>query len=75
MGILIFWCSYKEFVGYFIVNICVISVFVGIMSEVVPVTPAEEKLYESIDFDPEDYRKDIGTKKLVHHNDKVRKNS
>ena len=45
------------------------------MSEVVPVTPAEEKLYESIDFDPEDYRKDIGTKKLVHHNDKVRKNS
>ena len=41
------------------------------MDEVVPVTAEEEKLYESIDFDVEDYRNDVGTAKLVHNKDKV----
>ncbi|GIY26900.1 cytosolic non-specific dipeptidase [Caerostris extrusa] len=37
----------------------------GIMNDVLPITPEEEKLYENIDFDPEEYRKDIGCDKLV----------
>ncbi|KFM80630.1 Cytosolic non-specific dipeptidase, partial [Stegodyphus mimosarum] len=37
----------------------------GIMDDVAPVTPEEEKLYESIDFNPEEFRCDIGCKKLV----------
>ncbi|ESP04108.1 hypothetical protein LOTGIDRAFT_224093 [Lottia gigantea] len=31
-----------------------------------PVTDEEKQLYGPIDFDPEDYRKDIGAKKLIH---------
>lgn len=41
------------------------------MNEVVPVTPEEEALYKDIDFDVEDYRKDLAHERLVHHNDKV----
>ena len=45
--------------------------FSGIMDHVLPVTPEEEALYKDIDFDVEDYRKDLGAKRLVDHNDKV----
>ncbi|XP_037777790.1 LOW QUALITY PROTEIN: cytosolic non-specific dipeptidase-like [Penaeus monodon] len=44
----------------------------GIMNEVVPVTPEEEALYKDIDFDVEDYRKDLRHERLVHHNDKTK---
>ncbi|XP_027225004.1 cytosolic non-specific dipeptidase isoform X3 [Penaeus vannamei] len=44
----------------------------GIMNEVAPVTPEEEALYKDIDFDVEDYRKDLGHERLVHHNDKTK---
>ncbi|KAL7635432.1 UNVERIFIED_CONTAM: hypothetical protein RMT77_014501 [Armadillidium vulgare] len=44
----------------------------GIMDDVVKVTSEEEKLYEKIDFDVEEYRKDIGAPKLVHENDKTK---
>ena len=43
----------------------------GIQNDVEPLTPAEEALYDSIEFDPEDFRKDLGTKKLIHPNNKV----
>lgn len=49
----------------------VLYAFPGIMNEVAPVTPEEEALYKDIDFDVEDYRKDLGHERLVHHNDKV----
>ncbi|KAF6019097.1 CNDP2 [Bugula neritina] len=38
----------------------------GIYDDVAVLTTAEAKLYESIDFDPEDFRKDIGANKLMH---------
>ncbi|XP_041367448.1 cytosolic non-specific dipeptidase-like [Gigantopelta aegis] len=38
----------------------------GINELVAKVTEEEKKLYEPIDFDHEDYRKDIGAKKLIH---------
>ena len=38
----------------------------GIMDLVKPLSKEEEKLYQTIDFDQEEYRKDIGTPKLVH---------
>merc|ERR1712227_584122 len=44
----------------------------GIQNDVEPLTPAEEALYDSIEFDPEDFRKDLGTKKLIHPNNKNR---
>ncbi|CAL1267327.1 unnamed protein product [Larinioides sclopetarius] len=40
----------------------------GIMDDVLPVTEEEIKLYENIDFDPEEYRKDVGCEKLVRPN-------
>lgn len=49
----------------------VLYLLLGIMNEVVPVTPEEEALYKDIDFDVEDYRKDLRHERLVHHNDKV----
>jgi len=42
----------------------------GIMADVAKVTAEEEKLYDAIDFDVEDYRKDMGAPKLIHLNDK-----
>nr|XP_039268771.1 cytosolic non-specific dipeptidase-like [Styela clava] len=36
----------------------------GINEQVAPVTEAERRLYETIDFDPDVYRRDIGTEKL-----------
>lgn len=41
------------------------------MDEVAKVTPEEENRYTEIDFDVEDYRKDLGHNKLVHNKDKV----
>ncbi|XP_046377519.2 cytosolic non-specific dipeptidase-like isoform X1 [Haliotis rufescens] len=38
----------------------------GINEGVAPVTDEERQLYEPIDFDQEDYRKDIGAPKLIH---------
>ncbi|KAG0714538.1 Cytosolic non-specific dipeptidase [Chionoecetes opilio] len=42
----------------------------GLMDEVAPLTSEEQKLYADIDFDVEDYRKDLGHKRLIHHQDK-----
>eukprot|EP00094_Tigriopus_californicus_P004222 TCALIF_04069-PA protein Name:"Similar to CNDP2 Cytosolic non-specific dipeptidase (Bos taurus)" AED:0.10 eAED:0.10 QI:464/0.8/0.83/1/1/1/6/123/500 len=44
----------------------------GLMDSVAPVTKEELATYESIAFDVEDYCKDVGTAKLVHHQDKVK---
>ena len=41
------------------------------MDDVAPVTSEETKLYDDIDFDVEDYCKDLGHKRLIHHQDKV----
>jgi len=43
----------------------------GIMDQVDSITPEEEALYKDIDFNVEDYRNDIGAKKLVHQQDKI----
>merc|ERR1712183_595534 len=42
------------------------------MNEVVPVTAEEEALYKDIDFDVEDYRKDLGHERLVNDKDKMK---
>jgi len=44
----------------------------GIYDSVDPVTRDELSLYEEIDFDPNDFKKDIGVSKLLHENDKVK---
>jgi len=45
----------------------------GLMDSVAPVTKEEEAKYVDIDFDPEDFRKDIGTPgKLMTGNDKTK---
>ncbi|XP_046580783.1 cytosolic non-specific dipeptidase-like [Haliotis rubra] len=38
----------------------------GINEGVLPVTDEERQLYKPIDFDVEDYRKDLGAEKLIH---------
>lgn len=38
----------------------------GVCDSVKPLTEEEKKLYDPIDFDMEDYRKDIGSPKLIH---------
>lgn len=38
----------------------------GVNDSVAPLTEEEQKLYEPIDFDPNEYKSDIGTKKLIH---------
>jgi len=44
----------------------------GLMDSVAPLTKEEEAKYVNIDFDPEDYRKDIGAPgKLMTGNDKI----
>ncbi|KAG1714147.1 Cytosolic non-specific dipeptidase [Nymphon striatum] len=40
----------------------------GIMDSVVPTTDEELQLYEKIDFDTEEFRKDVGCSKLIHNN-------
>lgn len=42
----------------------------GIMDDVVPMTPEEQKLYEEIDFDLGEFKNSIGCQKLVHENNK-----
>ena len=37
----------------------------GIMDAVVPLSPEEEALYESIDFDLEDYKQEVGVQRLL----------
>merc|ERR1719374_499154 len=45
----------------------------GLMDSVAPLTKEEEAKYVNIDFDPEEYRKDIGTPgKLRYGNDKAK---
>ena len=39
----------------------------GINELVAPLTSDEDALYNNIDFDPEEYAKDIGTDRLYHH--------
>ncbi|XP_037070907.1 cytosolic non-specific dipeptidase-like [Pollicipes pollicipes] len=43
----------------------------GIYDQVTPLTAEERALYKNIDFDPEDYRKDIGAKRCIHKGDKA----
>lgn len=38
----------------------------GIYNDVAPLTEEEKKLYEKIDFDLEEYCKDVGAGKLLH---------
>jgi len=44
----------------------------GLSDQLKPVTKEEEALYDSIDFDPEDYRKDINHGRLIHQGDKTK---
>jgi hypothetical protein len=44
----------------------------GLSDPVTPVTAEELARYEAISFDVEEYRRDIGTDKLVHGEDKVK---
>jgi len=44
----------------------------GLMDDVAPVTDEEKSLYSEIDFDVEDFRQDLGAKKLIHHQDKMK---
>jgi nonspecific dipeptidase len=44
----------------------------GLMDTVAPVTDEELATYENIDFDVEEYRKDIGATKLIHGTDQAK---
>lgn len=44
----------------------------GVCDDVLAVTPEEIQLYESIDFEPEEFRCDIGCRKLMHKDDKTK---
>ncbi|CAB4063872.1 CNDP2 [Lepeophtheirus salmonis] len=44
----------------------------GLMDTVAPLTVEEKASYENIDFDPKDFRKDVGTKKLITGEDKMK---
>lgn len=44
----------------------------GIMDTVAPVTEEEKATYDSIDFDVEEYRLNIGAPKLIHNDDKMK---
>lgn len=43
----------------------------GLKEQVAPLTPEERALYKNIDFDPEDYRKDIGANSCIQKGDKA----
>lgn len=45
----------------------------GVNELVDPLTPEEDALYEPIDFDPEEYRKDIGCDRLLHYGNDSKK--
>jgi len=47
----------------------------GVNELVDKLTPEEDALYDPIDFDPEEYRKDIGAERLLHHGEDVKKKS
>jgi nonspecific dipeptidase len=38
----------------------------GVMDDVAPLTPEEEKLYHQIEFDCEKYSREVGTSRLIH---------
>ena len=38
----------------------------GVYQDVAPVTEEEKKLYEQIEFDMDEYRKDVGAGRLLH---------
>jgi len=44
----------------------------GLMDDVKAVTEEEKAIYKDIDFDVEDYRKDVGANRLVHPGDKTK---
>jgi len=45
----------------------------GLMDSVAPLTPEEEAKYVNIDFDPEEFRQDLGAPgRLMHGNDKAK---
>jgi len=44
----------------------------GIADQVKPITEAEKALYTDIDFDPVDFRKDLGSSRLIHKDDKMK---
>lgn len=43
----------------------------GIYNEVAPTLPGEKDLYTQIDFNVDEYRSNVGTKKLLHEEEKV----
>jgi len=43
----------------------------GIYDEVAPLAPNEADLYANIDFDPDEYCKDLGATKLIYHGQKA----
>lgn len=43
----------------------------GVLDEVAPLTEAEKKMYETIDFDVDDYCEDLGCPRIIHHKDKI----
>ncbi|XP_046390572.1 cytosolic non-specific dipeptidase [Ischnura elegans] len=43
----------------------------GLLDDVEPVTPDENKLYTDIDFDVDVYRQDVGAQKLLHNEEKI----
>ena len=45
----------------------------GLNELVDKLTPEEDSLYNPIDFDPEEYLKDIGAEKLLHHGEDCKK--
>lgn len=47
----------------------------GVNELVAPLTDEEDQLYEDIDFDHQDYAKDIGTERLLHHGEHVKKHT
>ena len=44
----------------------------GLSETVAPIAPGEVAMYEGINFDIEDYKKDVGTAKLINDGDKVK---
>ena len=47
----------------------------GVNELVDKLTPEEDSLYNPIDFDPEEYRQDIGCDKLLHDGENVKKDT
>ena len=45
----------------------------GVNELVAPITEEEDRLYDDIDFNHEDYAMDVGTDRLLHHGENVKK--